>query len=251
MSRGKDRDVDAVFVGASVSGTCTGANKPRFERCTIGTVTLPPCIMLVCGLSTAVTVGSAGDFFLLDCKSLVAGLGTPVFDFGSGVGDTNVKLGPYGGGIEIKNMGGTGTDKMTLEGWGQLIINANCSDGLIVVRGNFTKDDNANGAVEVSEDARVAVGTKMGLVTDAVDAAAIKTDAGAELAAALLDLANGIETGVTFRQAQRLQLSAAAGKLSGAGTAEVKIRNVGDTKDRIIADVDEHGNRTGVTLDVT
>jgi hypothetical protein len=66
----------------------------------------------------------------------------------------------------------------------------------------------------------------------------------------LLDLPNGVETGITVRQALRAQLSALAGKLSGAETTEIRIRDVNDTKDRIIATVDEPGNRTAVTLDL-
>lgn len=71
------------------------------------------------------------------------------------------------------------------------------------------------------------------------------------IATALLDLANGVETGVTLRQAHRTELAAAAGKLSGAATTTVKIRNQADDKDRITATVDADGNRTAVTLDLT
>jgi hypothetical protein len=68
---------------------------------------------------------------------------------------------------------------------------------------------------------------------------------------ALLDRTNGIETSYTLRQAMRLILSATAGKLSGAATNTIAIRNVGDSKDRITATVDADGNRTAVTLDAT
>lgn len=96
-----------------------------------------------------------------------------------------------------------------------------------------------------------AVGSAMTLAADAIDAASIKADAGTELATALLDLVNGIETGYTLRQALRLVLSAAAAKLSGAATSTVSIRDVGDAKDRIVATVDENGNRSAVVLDAT
>jgi hypothetical protein len=81
--------------------------------------------------------------------------------------------------------------------------------------------------------------------------------AGASLAAdvagvpaATLDSANGVETGITLRQALRGILAALAGKLAGAGTTEVAIRNAIDTKARITATVDASGNRTDVTLDL-
>lgn len=70
-------------------------------------------------------------------------------------------------------------------------------------------------------------------------------------AVALLDTADGVETSITPRQAIRLILAASAGKLSGAATSTVVIRNVGDSKDRITALVDADGNRSAVTVDVT
>ena len=47
----------------------------------------------------------------------------------------------------------------------------------------------------------------------------------------------------------RILISAAAGKLSGAATTNVKIRDQADTKDRIDATVDSDGNRSSVTVD--
>jgi hypothetical protein len=72
------------------------------------------------------------------------------------------------------------------------------------------------------------------------------------IAAAHLDLSNGIEVGLTPRQAHRLEAAAAAGKLSGAATSTVVIRNaVADSKPRVTATVDVDGNRTAITTDVT
>jgi hypothetical protein len=73
----------------------------------------------------------------------------------------------------------------------------------------------------------------------------------AENAAALMDLSNGIETSITPRQALRLILAAAAGKLSGAATTTVTIRNVGDSVNRITATVNSDGDRTAITYDLT
>lgn len=90
--------------------------------------------------------------------------------------------------------------------------------------------------------------------TDALPAAPAATGdipTAAANAAALLDLANGIETSITPRQALRLMLAASAGKLSGAATTTIVIRNVGDSKDRITATVDASGNRSAVTVDAT
>jgi predicted RNA-binding protein with TRAM domain len=81
------------------------------------------------------------------------------------------------------------------------------------------------------------------------DTAAVPT--AAANADALLDRAAGVETGLTPRQALRLATAALAGKISGAGTATVTIRNTADTKDRITATVDANGNRSAITVDLT
>lgn len=72
-----------------------------------------------------------------------------------------------------------------------------------------------------------------------------------ENADALLDRTDGIESGYTPRKSLRLMLSALAGLLSGAGTTTVSIRDIGNTKNRIIATVDLDGNRSAITYDAT
>jgi hypothetical protein len=85
-------------------------------------------------------------------------------------------------------------------------------------------------------------------LTTAIDA----VPTAAENAAGLLDLAAGVETGLTLRQAMRLLAAASAGKLSGAATTTITIRNaVADDKDRITATVDSSGNRSAITVDLT
>lgn len=60
-----------------------------------------------------------------------------------------------------------------------------------------------------------------------------------------------VESGLTFRQALRLIAAATAGKVSGASGTTITIRNaVVDDKDRIIATVDEAGNRSAITYDL-
>ncbi len=71
------------------------------------------------------------------------------------------------------------------------------------------------------------------------------------IADAMLDRSGAIETSITPRQALRLILAVAAGKVSGAATSNITFRNVGDTKDRLNATVDANGNRTAVTTDAT
>lgn len=117
-------------------------------------------------------------------------------------------------------------------------------------------------AVQAIWDALTAALTTAGsvgkLLVDSIDAAISSRLASASYTAPptaaqnateLLDQAAGVETGATVRQAMRLVLSALAGKLSGAATTTVTIRDTNDSKDRIVATVDSDGNRTAVTLD--
>lgn len=74
-----------------------------------------------------------------------------------------------------------------------------------------------------------------------------------ENADGLLDRTDGVEpagggTERTVREAFRIILAACAGKLSGAATATVSIRDTNDSKNRIVATVDADGNRSAVTL---
>jgi len=74
------------------------------------------------------------------------------------------------------------------------------------------------------------------------------TDYLTRIANALLDLANGIETGYTLRQMLRLSMASLMGKSTLAGGTR-KYRNPADTKDRITATTDVQGQRLSVTLD--
>jgi hypothetical protein len=73
----------------------------------------------------------------------------------------------------------------------------------------------------------------------------------ASIADAYLDRANGIETGLTPRQADRLMVAALVGKASGMGDNAPVFRDFGDTKDRITATTDSDGNRLTVTADAS
>lgn len=128
---------------------------------------------------------------------------------------------------------------------------------------------NASIANDAISDAKVAADVTIASVTGAVGSVtgavgSVTGNVGGNLlgtlstternavADALLDRADAIEVGLTPRQSHRLQVAAAAGKLSGAATATATIRNaVADSKDRIVATVDASGNRTAVTTDVS
>lgn len=58
-----------------------------------------------------------------------------------------------------------------------------------------------------------------------------------------------IEGAFTAEEMLRIAVAALAGKLSGADTGNIAIRDIADTKDRITATTTVEGNRTSVTLD--
>ncbi len=102
-----------------------------------------------------------------------------------------------------------------------------------------------------TETGATAIRAALGLATANLDTQLDALPTANENADALLDRSNGVETGFTLRQALRLVLSGIAGKISGAGTANVLIRDVNDSKNRISAVVDASGNRSTVTKDVS
>jgi hypothetical protein len=71
------------------------------------------------------------------------------------------------------------------------------------------------------------------------------------VATALLDLANGIETGITTREALRGILSVLCGKVSGMDTNAPVFRSAIDSANRVSATTDADGNRSAVTLNLT
>lgn len=83
------------------------------------------------------------------------------------------------------------------------------------------------------------------------DAMALTSGERDTLAAAILTLANGIESGYTLKDTLRIMLAALAGKAAGAATTTMTFRDPADTTDRITATVDADGNRSAVTLDAT
>lgn len=89
------------------------------------------------------------------------------------------------------------------------------------------------------------------IAANAIGASELATDAANEIADALLDRSNGVETGYTPRQTLRLMSAVLCGKASGVGGVSPAFRDMADAKARVSATTDASGNRTAVTLDAT
>jgi hypothetical protein len=83
------------------------------------------------------------------------------------------------------------------------------------------------------------------IATGAIDADALAADAMDEFWDEVM------EGTTTARQSMRLANSANGGKVAGAATTNVTIRDLADSKNRVDATVDADGNRSAVTLDLT
>ena len=118
---------------------------------------------------------------------------------------------------------------------GLLFIDATCTDGTIFGGGIFGLTDNSGESCTVELSAR------------ASDLSSSDIQAAMESQGYVLD----IEGGYTHQEVMRVIMAAVSGKLSGADTATISIRDVADALDRIVATVDENGNRTAVVLDVS
>ena len=93
---------NAHIIGARVVGIgINTSTAPVFEYCGMGAVTLGPSRLYQCGIgraSGAFTAGSAGQFVLVDCFSLVPGSGTPTLAFNSLGGTTGINNRGWKGG---------------------------------------------------------------------------------------------------------------------------------------------------------
>ncbi len=150
------QEVDNTIIqGGRITGSFTGT--PTFMDCEMRAFTGPSAWLMRCALTSTAMESSSptgGNWYLDSCYSGVAGTATPAFDFGVGSSSINLNVRHYSGGLEILNMGSTGTDTMSMEGHGQLVIASGNVAGNVAIRGHFTVTDNAGGALTLSDDAR-------------------------------------------------------------------------------------------------
>lgn len=71
-----------------------------------------------------------------------------------------------------------------------------------------------------------------------------------------IDTANAVwsgiaDNGLTYHQAMQVMLAVLAGKVKDAETGIISFRDLGDTMDRVIAEIDGKGNRTEIAINVS
>lgn len=140
----------ATAIGAIVNGAVDALSLAgQFIDCRMQTCSIAPSQNIRCSLEDVLTLLAVGTYIFDSCYSGIAGEDSPHLDY-NGVGVKFVNVRHYSGGIEIENM--KPGDRMSLEGHGQIIINANCTGGEISIRGHFPRTDNSNGVVTFHED---------------------------------------------------------------------------------------------------
>jgi hypothetical protein len=146
------------YHASPVDGIVTSANNADhldILDSIINDVTVDDSHFTNCSFKGTVTFGSvAGDVRVIDCRSVIAGASTPIFDFGTGLVNHNMTAANWQNGLEIRNfnVAGGGTDLLSISGTGQIIIAASCDGGTINLRGQWKITDNSGGAVTITKD---------------------------------------------------------------------------------------------------
>ena len=213
------------------------------------------------------TIAAGDNFSVMAIAALRPGtVGRTLVVDSAGLADANtVKVGPTGAGTAqtAKDLGVT----VNQTGDAYAIVNSgtfgnsalknllDAINGLMDTElGDIkAKTDNLPASPAATGDCITAAGVRgaVGLAAANLDTQLGEIPTAAENAAGLLDLTAGVETSRTVRQALRLILAVAAGKVSGASGTTITIRDTNDSVNRVVATVDSDGNRSAVTLDAS
>ena len=177
LSLGNQSMANTYVEDATVSGTCSGTGI-HFRDCTINTSSLTQADFVRCKFpGQTVTLLSADIYVMTDCGT-GGGVSPPIFDFGAALGNSQIVLSNWSGGVEVANLNAAGADKVSIIGGGKLTIASTCAGGTIGIHGPCTIVDNVGGgfAGTINDDGRYDVGQINAEVSDV-----IKTDTISEL----------------------------------------------------------------------
>ena len=251
------QDINGLYVhGACISGISAALTvAPKFEHCEMNGATLPPCHMDWTALTGDIIAASAGDYFLYGCHSGVSGAGSmPSYDFNASVGTVNLNNRNYSGGFRVKNMGQSGTDTCSIEGEGQIVLDADCiATSSLAWRGHFNETDNSNGTIVtrdyISDRLDEALGATFDTNTDSLEAIRNRGDAAwvtgsgsiasvilAEKVETLLDINKSLNlsiTATTRLQYQWLDIDGEPVNINGSTFKFKAVKNAGESSPAI------------------
>lgn len=124
-----------TILSANVSGVATGTGV-NYSECIFGanTTITAGSVLRQCGFAGTLTIGSAGDIFIIDGFSEVSGASAPIIDMGAAIGATNMSVRRWAGGITLNNL--AAGDIVSLDGvFGTITMNG--ADASIEVRGIY------------------------------------------------------------------------------------------------------------------
>ncbi len=202
---------------------------------------------------------SAADVWSVGTRTLTS-FGTLVADVTSAVWSATTRVLTAGTNIALaKGTGVTGFNDLDAAGVrtaiGMASANLDTQIASLLASSSYTAPDNASiAAIKAKTDNLPSAPADEGLIIAATDALASSIAALPSANAnadALLDRADGIETGWSLRQALRIIFSVLAGKANGLSGTTVTFRDVNDSKTRVTATVDSVGDRSALTLDAS
>jgi hypothetical protein len=186
---------------------------------------------LLGGEEGVITLGGGARATFLDCWSGSVLAEIPTIDLGGSGQELVVRN--YSGGLRLRNKSGEETVSITLVA-GAITLEPTITAGTIKISGVGTVANNSTGTAVVDTSDLLNPTT----ITDAV-------------------FAREVEAGLSFANSQRLIAAALAGVLSGAdpGSTTITIKNARSgqpgAKSRIVATVDQYGNRSALVFDLT
>lgn len=134
------------FGPTSGTGINAAGSPPVFNGGPFVDVTLPPSILIDAGFLGTMTVGSAGDYLLLNCHSQIPGASAPTIDFNN-VGGTTMSLRRWSGGLTLNNL--SSGDVVSIDALSGGSITLNGADATVHVRGMVNIANNLSGTYSV------------------------------------------------------------------------------------------------------
>jgi hypothetical protein len=222
------------FFNCTLEGVLDGESFVKESR--VGDLEYINGVIERCMLDGVIVLGGGVGALFVDCWRGIDPT-PPVIDMG-GSGQ-KLDMRNYSGRVHLRNKTGSEMCVLTLLA-GQVIVEDTVTNGLIRVLGNGSVMDEDGNPLES--------GPWNGATLDLSDLLNPQT------ISHRIFQAVDVETGLNFLDSMRLILASAAGKLSGAeqGSTTITIKNaqVGD-RNRIVATVDEYGNRSELIFDLS